>query len=151
MKRGVPAPVVNVPVLPWTKARVLVVDENGPARQAIRDQLRAWSLASEGAASGETALDLLRREAASGRPFQIVLLDMHLADMEGVAFARAVKADPALAAIHLVVLTETTLDSTIANSLGFSACVPKPPQAGMLLDRLAGLIPSHDTKHQSAA
>ncbi len=150
-KRSVQAPQsVNVPALPWTKARVLVVDENSTARQELRDQLRTWSLASEGTATGETALELLQSEAKAGRPFQIVILNMHLPDMEGVAFAHAVKANPELLSVQLVVVSDAPLEPSTVSELGFSACVPKPLEANILLDRLASLIQLSDHKESAA-
>ncbi len=76
---------------------------------------------------------------------------MHLVDMEGVAFARAIKSDPALAATQLVILTETAIDPGTAAQLGFSAWISKPCQPQTLLDRLAGLVESKDQAHRSAA
>lgn len=136
---------------PWTRARVLVVDENETLRQLIRQQLTAWTLASEGVASGETALELLRREQKAGRPFQIVVLDMHLLDMDSVTFARAVKNDPALDGTKLLVMTnaEPSLDPSTLTSLGYVGCISKPPKADTLYERLATLIepPDKDRRH----
>jgi PAS domain S-box-containing protein len=139
-KPGIQPIRVEVPMLPWTRARVLVVEDNAVSRRQLQDQLSAFALSNEGVASGGAAIDLLRKEQQAGRPFQIVLLDLHLPDMEGVELARAIKAESALAATPLVVLTETTMDPTDVAELGFSASVPKPFQADTLLDRLAGLV-----------
>lgn len=151
-KRRAQGPVVEVSSLPWTRARVLVIDENETARQLLRQQLGVWSLASEGVSSGETALALLRREQKAGRPFPIALVDMHLPDMESVALARAVKQDPDLAGAHLILMTDAPLDPATYAPLGFSGCLPKPLQAEALYERLSLLIePLHPAHHQDAA
>jgi PAS domain S-box-containing protein len=149
-KRRVLGPSIQLGGLPWTRARVLVIDENEVSRQRLREQLRSWALASEGVSSGETALEMLKRENLAGRSFRIVILDMHLVDMEGVAFARAVKSDPALKGTQLVVLSESPLEPSTVISLGFSAGVSKPPSPQTLLDRLAGLVDPSESSRNAA-
>ncbi|HLP24206.1 MAG TPA: PAS domain-containing protein, partial [Acidobacteriota bacterium] len=85
--------------------RVLVVDDNATNRQILRHQLFAWSMEKDSAADGPEALSILRAAARIGRPFDLVLIDMQMPIMDGLALARAIKADPALASAHLIILT----------------------------------------------
>jgi PAS domain S-box-containing protein len=152
-KRGSSFSPIDQPSLPWTRARVLVVDENETVRQLLRQQLGTWALASEGVSSGEAALTLLRREQKAGRPFAIVLLDMHLPDMESVDFARAVKQDPHVAQTQLLVMTtsDSPLDPATGSSLGFSGWIFKPPQPEALFEHLSLLIEPVRQDHPRAA
>jgi len=152
-KRHIHGPTVQVSSLPWTRARVLVVDENETARQLLQEQLRTWALASEQVSNGQTALDVLRHEKKAGRPFPIVILDMHLPDMDAVAFARAVKADEALAGIKLLVMVNgaVPLEESTAASLGISGWIAKPSSPDELYERLAALIEPLNPDHQHAA
>jgi two-component system, sensor histidine kinase and response regulator len=145
-------PTVQAVELPWAKARVLVVEEDETSRQVRRQQLSGWALASEGSANGEAALALLRREKKAGRPFPIVILDMHLTDMDAVSFAREIKRDPALWETQLLVLTagEVALDAATADTLGFASWLPKPVPADVLYDRLA-LVIDRPAIHRHAA
>jgi len=152
-KRHVHGPVVQMPSLPWVKARVLIVDENETVRDLVRQQLSAWALASESASSGQSGLDLLRREQKAGRPFPIVVLDMHMPDMDGTHFARTVKNDPALKNTKLLVMTsaDSPLDAFTSGSLGFSGSLSKPPKLEELYERLASLIEPHSSMKQEHA
>jgi PAS domain S-box-containing protein len=142
---------VNVATLPWTRARVLVIDENAVSRQQLRAHFSGWGLASEGVSTGEAALAMLRREQQAGRPFKIVLLDFHLMDMEATEFARTIRGEAALRGIQLVVLSETPLDPATSADFGFSACLSKPVQPQLLLDRLAGLVDTRQESQRPAA
>jgi len=130
--------------VPWMRARVLVVDENETVRQLVLQNLRSWALASEAVSNGQAALELLRREQKAGRPYPIVILDMHLPDMDGVVFARMLRADPSLAGTKLIVMTttESPLEPSAATALGFAGGITKPPKFEELHERLAALIDS---------
>ena len=56
------------------------------------------------AESGERALELLRAGAAQRQPYDIAILDLMMPEMDGFELAEAIKADPAIAAVALVLL-----------------------------------------------
>jgi len=146
LQRPQPAGVVVQGVSPsWARARALVVDENETLRLMVQEQLRGLSVASEAVSSGKAALDLLQREHRAGRPYPVVILDMHLPDMDGVVFARKVKSDPALAGTKLLVMSDASsaLDPSAAAALGFSNWIAKPLKLEDLHERLAALIDPH--------
>ncbi len=126
----------------WAKARVLVIDDNEMVRQLLRHQLSGWALNNEAVSNGEAALSLLVREKKAGRGFAIVLLDMQLADIDGIAFARAVKNEPSLVGTQLLIMSnkETPLDPALSATLGIAGWVTKPPPAQVLHQNLAKLI-----------
>ncbi len=136
--------------VPWMRTRVLVIDENETVRQLVQQHLRSWALASEAVSNGQAALELLRREKKSERPYAIVILDMHLPDMDGIVFARMLHADPALAKTKLIVMTpaDSSLDVSTAIPLGFAAGITKPPKFEELHELLATLIESDKSLDQ---
>ncbi len=153
-KRHVRVPSVQMTTLPWTRARVLVVSENETCRQLLQQQLNDYALTSEAVSSGQTALELLRREGKAGRAIPIVFLDMHLADMDGVAFAKAVKSDKALASTKVIVMTggKDALEPETFATLGFSGRLRLPPEPQELYERLASAIdPQEPTSREHAA
>ncbi|MCL4731533.1 MAG: response regulator, partial [Planctomycetes bacterium] len=67
--------------------------------------------------------------AASPRP-DIILLDLNMPRMDGYAVLRSLKADPALAAIPVTVLTTSNRDADAMEcyASGANAFVPKPAE-----------------------
>jgi two-component system chemotaxis response regulator CheY len=83
------------------------------------------------AENGRSALDVL---AGSGEPFDAVLLDLRMPDMDGVEFLRALRRQPAHRQTPVIVTTAESDDSELmeqAKALGVAAVVKKPwaPQA----------------------
>jgi CheY-like chemotaxis protein len=67
--------------------RVLIIDDNDTNRKILKLQLEQWNLQPVMAASGKQALELL----AAGQPFDLVLTDMHMPEMNGVELAKNVR------------------------------------------------------------
>ena len=84
----------QLPRLPGGLAgrRVLVVDDNETSREVISAQLSALGLVVEQEPSGPQGVAEARRAAQAGTPYELVVLDWHMPDMDGVAAARALLA-----------------------------------------------------------
>ncbi|MFH1985083.1 MAG: response regulator [Pseudomonadota bacterium] len=76
--------------------RTLVVDDSACSRQVLRDILESFGFAVSAAASGELALDELRR-AVSSHPYRLVLLDWKMEGMDGFETAERIGIDPVIA------------------------------------------------------
>ena len=85
--------------------RVLIVDDHETNRSILHHLFTSWSMQVQQAVNGPEALSLMRFAAARGRPFDLAILDMHMPGMNGLALARAIRVEPALAAMRLVMLT----------------------------------------------
>ncbi|QDV85045.1 hybrid sensor histidine kinase/response regulator [Planctomycetes bacterium TBK1r] len=62
---------------------VLVVDDNRTNRLIFNEMLQSWGLAPTCVADGQTALEELERAAAADSPYQLVLLDCVMPNMDG--------------------------------------------------------------------
>ncbi len=96
--------------------RVLIVDDNDTNRNFLCHQVTKWGMQSSSATGGSQALTMLRAAHAQGTPYEIAILDMQMPEMEGVALAQAIKADPAIASVRLVMMTPVALHADIHDS-----------------------------------
>ena len=122
--------------------RVLIVDDNATSREILQHQVTGWKMAGSSAESGPEALALLRREATSGKPYELVLLDMQMPEMDGVTIAQTIKSDPLLAATRLVLLTFIghRLDHSALQENGIAASLVKPVKQSRLFDCLIDVL-----------
>ncbi|MCX5796707.1 MAG: response regulator, partial [Elusimicrobia bacterium] len=118
--------------------RALVVDDNAANREIVRRQLVSWKMEAEAAAGGAEALAKLRQAAAQARPYQVALVDQRMPQMDGLALARAVRGDPALAGVRLVLMSPLGRASTAEElgAAGFWQCLVKPVRQAALYDGL---------------
>ncbi len=127
-----------------TGLRVLIVDDNATNREILDHHTRMWKMRSALADGGPQALEMLR-EASGIDPFELVILDMQMPDMDGLMLARAIKADPSIASTRLVMLTSlgNQLDTEDMKQAGIEACVLKPVKQSKLFNRVAEVMAGH--------
>jgi len=122
--------------------RVLIVDDNATNRQILQHQTGSWKMRSSTVATGAEALAGLRDAALSGDPFNLVILDLQMPEMDGLTLAQAIRADPLIQKTHLVMLTSLglRLDAEAWRSTGIDAYLVKPVKESRLYDCLAAVI-----------
>ena len=122
--------------------RALIVDDNATSREMLHERLNAWGLQSHSTASGEHALTLLRAALTQSTPYDLALLDWQMPGMDGLALAGAIKADPALATMPLVLLIPHGDDSAMqaAQQAGVAYTLTTPIATSQLYDCLAAVL-----------
>jgi PAS domain S-box-containing protein len=117
---------------------VLVVDDNTVSRRTLEEWLRAWQLEPTGVGDGAAAREALRRAAATGRPFALVVLDARLPESDALTVAALVRETPALAAgaVVLLVAEDEVKELKRYQNLGFAVSVMKPVEEEELLDAI---------------
>jgi signal transduction histidine kinase len=121
--------------------RVLVVDDNATNRKILSEYFRYWGIGCVAVADGHAALAELRAQAAAGRPYDLVVLDMLMPGMDGLTLAQAIKADPAIAAAKLVMLSSLGRHNpTEWQAAQISASILKPIRRRALLDCLREVL-----------
>jgi DNA-binding response OmpR family regulator len=116
--------------------KLLVVEDDPTLRAALLRLLGRWGYAAEGAANGAEALAWLERD-----PFDLVLLDLGLPDVDGLAVCRRVRAAPQP---QPLVLMLTARDGTRAAVAGYEGgaddYVVKPFDPELLRLRIRALL-----------
>jgi PAS domain S-box-containing protein len=126
----------------FSPVRALVVDENAALRQALQKQLAGLDIQSGAVANGREALELLRQEAAGDAPFTLLLTDYNMPGMDGLALARAVKEDPVLNTVRIILLSTSSerQEAEALKEAGVSASLVKPVKRSRLEKCLAAVV-----------
>jgi len=118
--------------------RVLVVDDTATNRRILDDVLRHWHMEPTLAESASRALELLHAATRSGTPYQLVLTDAHMPDVDGFSLTKSLREDPTLAATKVIMLTsgDRSEDTLHCDSLGIAAYLLKPAKQSELLEAI---------------
>src|SRR6202050_3503552 len=118
---------------------VLIVDDNQTNRRILEDQMQSWGIKASCAAGAQEALEKL--QDVNGPRFDVVVLDMHMPGMNGIALAEVIKADPRLARARIIILTSLghLMDDAQLERIGIEACLVKPVKQARLYECLTGM------------
>ncbi len=121
---------------------VLIVDDNATNRLYLQRLVGAWSMVPTEAADGPAALALMAQAKAAGRPYDLVLLDRMMPDMDGFEVLTRLRADPELRGVRIVL--QTSMDEVgegrRARELGADEALVKPIRRLPLLEALTPLF-----------
>ena len=137
-----PAEIANPPSVipePGPAPLVLIVDDDASARRLLAAVLRKEGLRVAEAETGETAITLARRI----RP-DLITLDIMMPKMDGWSVLTALKSDPDLAGIPVIVVT-VAADRGVAFSLGAADFMTKPVERGRLVSLVHTLLGDRGT------
>ncbi|WP_285244673.1 response regulator [Pseudarthrobacter sp. fls2-241-R2A-127] len=124
-----------------TGMRVLVVDDNATNRLVLESQLRGWRLKPHPVPDAMTALASAREAAERGEPYDLAVLDLCMPGTNGLELAQAIKADPALAGIELIMLTSTMqINGSAIADAGVREWLMKPVRSSEFYNRLVRLM-----------
>ena len=125
-----------------TQARILVVDDNQTNRIILTKNVEALGSRADAVASGAKALESLRNAVRAGDPYHVVLLDMQMPGMDGEQTARAIKSDPAMHHVKIIILTSMGQrgDAVRLEALGCSGYLLKPVKQQMLFDAIVAAL-----------
>jgi PAS domain S-box-containing protein len=134
--------------------RVLVVDDNATNRQILHDQVASWGLRNGRAATAQGALTALREALHRGAPYDVALVDLDMPGMDGLELARAIKADPALAAAKVVLLASISPRERGDTDEGWRAAIDaylaKPVRQSQLYNCLATVLAASGGRRPAA-
>lgn len=126
--------------------RVLVVDDHEYARAVMVQMLQSMGFDTEDAVSGEAALRQVAQAREAGRPFDAVLLDWQMPQMDGIEAARRLRRQaggpmaghpPALILVTAYCREEVIAAARVA---GMADVLAKPVSPSLLLDALTAAL-----------
>ena len=142
------APAASEPVVPQRGhlpyLRVLIVDDNATNRLILTEVLAGWQLRATAVDSAAAAMSALVEAVERGDPFDLVLTDAMMPDVDGFTFASGIGADARFSATRVILLTSAGLGRAPVSSAAarFDAQLSKPVKQSNLLDAIATLFAS---------
>jgi CheY-like chemotaxis protein len=113
--------------------RALIVDDNRNNRLVLKIQMERWGMQARDTSSPITALEWIRQ----GDPFDVVLLDYQMPEMDGVSLAKEIRA--ARASRPPVILLLSSVGQPVADldaDPAIAAVLWKPLKLSQVRDRL---------------
>ena len=119
--------------------QILIVDDEDAYREMVRSLLSFDGYRMREARDGLEALAAIRQR----RP-DIVLLDIMMPRMDGIAVCRALRSEPALADLPVIVISALTSDTVRDQALaaGANVVMSKPLAYPQLLSHIQTLVPT---------
>ncbi len=133
-----PAP-DTAPSVDLAGLRVLIVDDNEVNRRVVHEQISSWGMRNGSYASGREALEAVRVANASGDPFQIVITDYQMPEIDGTMLAARIKADAAMKDTVIIMLTSVGHWQEVSglNRESIDAFLVKPVRHSQLLNTIS--------------
>jgi two-component system, sensor histidine kinase and response regulator len=126
--------------------KTLVVDDNSLSREILKHTLESFNLEVKTVSSGKEALSELEKFAKDKHPYQLVLIDWFMPELDGIETVKQIKIDPQLAAIPQILMVTAHAGEEIkreAEQIGINAFLPKPVSRSQLLETILHLFGYH--------
>jgi len=126
--------------------KALIVDDNRTNLDILRYMLTSRGLSVIACESGKDALEEMRKAGASGKPFDICVIDIKMPEMDGYELARLIRGDPAqFGTPPLLAFSSSTIFAAKKSALaGFDGFLPKPIRRDRLIRLMAHLLGGGD-------
>ena len=124
---------------------VLVVDDNETNRWILQEMLRSWKMKPTLAESGKAGLAEMQRATAAGEPFQLVLLDYMMPEMNGLEFARRARDMPGGGIPKMIMLSSASIADEVERfrQLNIARRLTKPIKQSDLLNAVLAVLGVH--------
>ena len=126
--------------------KTLIVDDNGTNRQILQEMLLNWEMAPTSVGGADEAFDALCAAQAAGEPFQLVLTDANMPDVDGFTLAERIKQDSQLGStassaargpvIMMLTSGDRPGDISRCEQLGVAVYLLKPIKQSELFDAI---------------
>ena len=122
--------------------RILIVDDNATNRRILREMLIRREAQTRDVESGEQAIAELFAANTSGSPYDLILTDMHMPNMDGIGLVEKIRKTPGLHTTAIMMLTSATQQESVqrCKDLGITCYLLKPVRQWELLAAIAMAI-----------
>ncbi|MFP4120471.1 response regulator [Coleofasciculus sp.] len=133
-----------------THLKLLVVSESRTTRQSVRYLVNTWGIGIDEANTAELALDALRQAASLDQPYDVVICDWQLPQIEDGSLIQTIRSNPVLSHTKAVVMTPMNQRDQVEQllSVGAASYLLKPVRASRLFDSLMAAVAPEMIKEQ---
>jgi len=121
--------------------RILCIDDEPQLRQLMHDVLEVHHHNVSVAPSGKEGLEMFRSNLKGGEPYEVVITDLGMPDMDGHHLARAIKAESPHTPVIMLTGWGTMMKSEGEIAPEVDAVLSKPPRIQELNDLLHRICP----------
>jgi two-component system sensor histidine kinase/response regulator len=127
---------------------ILVVDDNLTNRTILVKMLESFGCSPVAVGSGSEAIQVLKKLAYQKKPFDLVLLDMHMPEMDGEETLRSIKNDSEIKHVAVVILTSIGErgDAARLEAWGCAGYLLKPIKQSQLFDTIVTVLSQNKTE-----
>ena len=126
--------------------RLVIADDDPMQLKLAMFRLSRLGFDVEGVADGRAALEAVRRRAPD-----VVVSDVMMPELDGFGLAMAVRQDPAMRAVPVLLVTSSYVDPAdreLARRAGANDLVPRTPELAELMDSLRSTMASKQESQQ---
>ena len=143
LPRAAPRPGPRLVVPRFRALRVLLVEDDVINQQIARELMRAAGITADVAANGRAALD--RLSAAGPGHYNLILMDVQMAEMDGHELTRLIRADQRFRELPIIAMTAHAMPADRMRCLasGMNDHVSKPINPRELYGAIQRWCPAH--------
>ena len=133
--------------------RILVVDDNRHAAKVLQDMLATIGFDVESVNSGAAAIARILQVSQTGDPFDFVMLDWQMPDMDGIETSQRIGELPMASFPRPVMVTAYGREEVIkaAHDVGIDNVLVKPVSASQLFDTMQHLLGESEVSQAAVA
>ena len=131
---------------------VLIVDDNATNRRLLQETITQWGVRASAADSARQGLAMLRAAFANQEPFDMVITDEQMPDIDGFMLTQLIKDEPCFGSVVVMMLTSSGNpdDAARCERVGIRSYLLKPVKRSELLAAvLAALRPEQRAGHSA--
>lgn len=130
--------------------RILIVDDNSTNRLLVEKQLAAIDINCETAGSALEALDLMEKAHVDSHHYDLLILDMHMPEMDGMELASVIRNNEVWLQPQMIMLSSANLDVQLIKENEIVESLSKPVLQQELFDCLKHVFEVDAIAKQSA-
>lgn len=134
------------------KKRIIVVDDNKTNLSIIKNYLKSWGYECDTAWDPHMALTMMKGAAKYKAPYDIILSDWQMPQMDGITLGKKIKQTPGLKKTVMIMLSSRGLrgDAALSKKSGFKAYLTKPVKSSQLFECLISIFTRKKIKSDAA-